>query len=110
LPVSDSVYERLSQRFNRILVHSDAIQPNHFHWMPGIAFNERNGTVDHWRHRAANVLVVAGIAVSLRSAIRVGQDTTLWKHRRRIPRQQNDAGGGGIVLASFRVMPHQPTK
>ncbi len=99
LPVSRGVYERLAESLDRVFVHPNAIQADHLDWMTGVALNEGDRTIDYQRHGAANILVIAGATIGLRSAICISQNATLWEHCGRILRQQDDAGRGGVVFA-----------
>ena len=95
------------QRLDRIFIQTDAVKTNDAHRMAGVPVNEGDGTINHRGHRTANVFMVAGIPIRLCPAIRIAQDPALRKNSRRIFRQQHDAGGGGLMFPSLRVMPDQ---
>ena len=107
LAVSDGVDQSFPQRLDGIFIQPETIEANDAHRMAGVPVNEGDGAVNRGRHRPANVFMVVGIAIRLRTAIRIGQDTALRKNRRRVFRQQHDAGGGGVMFPGLRVMPDQ---
>ena len=82
LPVRHGVDQRLAQRVDRVLVEPHAVEPNDAHRVSGVAIDEGDRALDGERHRSADVLVVARIAVWLGAPIGVGQDAALGKDRR----------------------------
>src|SRR5208283_1910468 len=74
-------------------IQAEAIEANDAHRMAGVSVNEGDGAVNRGRHRPADVFMVVRVAIRFRTAISIGQNAALRKNRRRVFRQQHDAGG-----------------